>query len=192
MRKPAMLLGLVAKIYTFRYQITMKSSTTLSLATSNTTNNGTGAVFFQRTNTSQPNQRWQIWNAQNDSYVLRSGNSGPYGYMIAIASKSDTSTVAELNNGNTVPAARNYANITDDALFWTIGPWGDGSFHMTNAANGSAWHLQKNPNGQMAMSSNITGSQPGQRFVFNSLGKITNQAFETLKVRSTPWRVVKR
>lgn len=178
------------------YQITLKQygvdDPLLSLATQNRTNNGTGSVFFQLTNSTAQNQKWQIWSAVNDTYVLRSGNSGPHGYLVPTVSNADansngTSSVNELNNGNTVPFARNYANITDDGFYWTIGPWGDGSYHLTNAVNGSAWHLDKETgNGAMFMSSNITGNQPGQRFIFNSVGKISNKAFETLHVRSLP------
>ena len=140
---------------------------------------------MQLTNTSMPNQRWQIWRAANDSYILRSGNSGPWGYMVAIANASDTGSSGTLdaNRGNTVPAARNYANIIDNAYLWKINPWGDGSFHFSNAANGTDWHLQKEVgHGGMSLSSNITGNQPGQKFIFNSLEKITRDAFATLNV----------
>ena len=173
------------------YQITLKQfgleKPLLSLATANTTNNGTSPVFMQLTNTSMPNQRWQIWHAQNDSYVLRSGNSGPWGYMVSIANRSDTaggsSSVLDANSGNTVPTARNYAVITDNAYLWKISPWGDGSFMFTNVANGTDWHLQKEEgHGGMSLSSNVTGQQPGQRFIFNSLEKISKDAFATLQV----------
>jgi hypothetical protein len=33
----------------------------------------------------------------------------------------------------------------------------------------------------MTMSSNITGKQKGQQFVFKTMGKITNKAYETIK-----------
>lgn len=174
------------------YQITLQQfgleKPLLSLATANTTNNGSSPVFMQLTNTSMPNQRWQIWHAANDSYILRSGNSGPWGYMVAIANASDTGSSGALdaNRGNTVPAARNYANIVDNAYLWKINPWGDGSFHFSNAANGTDWHLQKEiGHGGMSLSSNITGNQPGQKFIFNSLEKITRDAFATLNVRAT-------
>jgi hypothetical protein len=167
------------------YSVTIKAngldSPVTSLATSDTTNNGTGSVFFQVTDTSKANQRWQLFNAKDDSYILRSGNSGPWGYMVAVASNAKSSNA---NSGNTVPAAWNYANITDDSMYWTIKPWGDGSFYMQNSANGSDWHLQLESNGLMTMSSNITGAQKGQQFVFKTLGKITNKEYGTVNVSS--------
>jgi len=81
----------------------------------------------------------------------------------------------------TVPLMTN-ASISDNSRFWQIEPWGDGSFFLSNAANGTEWHLEKKPNSLMAMSSNITAPQDGQRFSFKQLGQIQNGEFTTVAV----------
>jgi hypothetical protein len=66
-------------------------------------------------------------------------------------------------------------SFADNSMFWTISPWGDGTFFFANAANGTDWHLQVKSNSLLAMSSNITAPQNGQRFSFNQQGPIVNK-----------------
>jgi hypothetical protein len=169
------------------YQITMKAygkTNLLSLASN--ARNATGSAFFQKTNSSSPNQQWQLFPSANNTYVLRSGQSTSYGYLTTKRSSDDKSTV---NSGNTVPCVTNYYKIRDDSMYWTIQPWGDGSFWMENAQNGSSWHLEKLSNGLMQMSSNITKPQEGQSFIFKPLGKIAQKAYGTLTVWSHTYGV---
>jgi hypothetical protein len=83
-----------------------------------------------------------------------------------------------------VPWVTNSYKIPQDdaSLYWSILPWGDGSFWMENMQNGSAWHLEKETTGLMQMSSNITKPQVGQSFIFKPLGKISQKAYGTLTV----------
>jgi hypothetical protein len=60
-------------------------------------------------------------------------------------------------------------------MFWSISPWGDGTFYLTNAANGTGWHLQDNSNSLLEMSSDIAAPQSGQRFTFNVQGDIVKR-----------------
>jgi hypothetical protein len=171
------------------YQITMKAydkSNLLSLASDS--HNGTGSAYFQITNTSSPNQQWQLFASTNNTYVLRSGESTSFGYLTTKKSSDDKATV---NAGNTVPLVTNYYKLRDDSMYWSILPWGDGSFWMENAQNGSAWHLEKETNGRMQMSSNITKPQNGQSFIFKPLGKISQKAYGTLTV-CLFWREISR
>jgi hypothetical protein len=160
------------------YQMLLKSSNVLSFASSSLDKSGSGSAFFQVTNTSLPNQRWQIWSSQNNTYIFRSAEGGPTGYLTAHGNNVDKSKV---NSGNTVPTVSD-VNIADDSMYWSIQPWGDGSFWMENKANGSDWHLEKETNGLMTMSSNITKPQAGQSFIFKQLTKINNPKYSTLQV----------
>ena len=75
------------------------------------------------------------------------------------------------------------STLSDDSMFWNISPWGDGTFFFTNAANGTAWHLDVKPNSIMVMSSNITAPQDRQRFTFNQLRIIDDESFSSVVVR---------
>jgi hypothetical protein len=90
------------------------------------------------------------------------------------------SSEAELP-GNTVGVVRN-VTLSDASMFWQISPWQDGTFWLANAANGSAWHLTSKPNSLIAMSSNITAPQNGQRFAFKELGNIDDERFSSVLV----------
>jgi hypothetical protein len=75
------------------------------------------------------------------------------------------------------------ATLGDDSILWQISPWEDGTFYMTNAANGTDWHLMVKPGSLMAMSSNITELQKGQSFSFNATGTINDARFSGVNVR---------
>ena len=81
------------------YQVTLKEydkSNLLSLAT--TTHGVNGSAYFQISNNASANQQWQLFPSKDSTYVLRSGESGPYRYLVA-KSGNDGSSV---NTGNTV------------------------------------------------------------------------------------------
>jgi hypothetical protein len=61
---------------------------------------GKGAVFFENTNTTDPEQMWQLFPFNSTYYVLRTKASGQFGYMSASVG-TDESTP-----GNTVPTVR--------------------------------------------------------------------------------------
>ncbi|OCL13472.1 hypothetical protein AOQ84DRAFT_108680 [Glonium stellatum] len=156
------------------YQLTAVSeSTDLSMAGTILYDHGQGAVFFQVTNTTHPAQQWQIYPFNSSTYILRTKESGHDGYLCVAVYYNGTTP------GYTVPQVRNYT-LTDDSMFWQITPWGDGTFYFTNAANGTAWHLDVLSNTLMSMSSNITAPQDGQRYSFTQLGAINDKAFSTI------------
>ncbi|CZT03106.1 uncharacterized protein RAG0_09975 [Rhynchosporium agropyri] len=143
-------------------------------------NSVSGAVFFATTNTTgntpNPAQLWQIVPYNSTYYVLRTKHSEPLGYLSTIYAP------LEGTPGRTVPRMANASIVLDDSIFWQIEPWGDGTWYLQNAQNGSAWHLQQKPNSLMAMSSNITTTPPrnGQRFSFKQLQPIQNASFSTV------------
>lgn len=55
---------------------------------------------------------------------------------------------------------------------------------MENFQNGSKYHLEKQPDpgSLMRMSSNITGNQPGQNFIFKPIREIADAKFSSLSV----------
>ena len=94
------------------------------IGTSLYNNGSTGAVFFQKTNTTLPVQQWQIFPINSSYYVLRTKDSSAKGYMNTKAGGSDGTAL-----GNTVPFMARY-NISDDSMFWSIQPWGMGHFSL--------------------------------------------------------------
>lgn len=82
------------------YQLNVGGGTTQSMAGSPLFDHGKGSVFFTFTNTSDPQQRWQLYSYNTTYYVLRSQASGPFGYM-GVNVATDASTP-----GNTVPSVR--------------------------------------------------------------------------------------
>jgi hypothetical protein len=54
---------------------------------------------------------------------------------------------------------------------------------MTNAANGTDWHLMVKPGSLMAMRSNITELRDDQSFSFNATGTINDARFSGVNVR---------
>lgn len=118
-----------------------------------------GAVFMNATQTEKANNRWQLFSVNRTTYVLRSQVGGHNAFLAAgIWDEEETP-------GQTVPIMIN-GTIADDSIYWNISPWGDGTFFMTNGANGTAWHLKKKDNGLLCMDSNIIDPQPGQRWSF--------------------------
>ena len=60
-------------------------------------------------------------------------------------------------------------------MVWTIRPWQDGIFLLTNAANGTSWHMNLNANDLTSMDSNITAPQSDQSFAFNQLDAVNDK-----------------
>jgi LPXTG-motif cell wall-anchored protein len=73
-------------------------------------------------------------------------------------------------------------DIATNNVFWTFGAWGDGTYFLTNTANGTDWHMNKKDNGIMAMSPNITAPQNGQRYDFKAVGKIDDARYSSVDV----------
>ena len=164
------------------YQVNVTRFTGLSFLGTSLYNEGnTGAVFFQNTNTSSRGQSWQFYPYNSSVYLLRCKDGGPNAYL-AVAAAGKDSTDSSTVTGNTVPVMANY-NVTDDSMFWQVAPWGDGTYHFSNLANGSDWRLNVLGTGLMAMDSNITSAQSGEHFTFNSLSTIGDSRYSTVNVR---------
>ncbi|EPE36514.1 hypothetical protein GLAREA_08677 [Glarea lozoyensis ATCC 20868] len=156
------------------YQIYLLDNTVQSLAGTILYNQGrSGAVFIQDTNLTSGGQQWQIFPFNETYHVLRTKDSGPTGYLHASFSVDETTP------GLTVPDMRD-AEIQDDSMFWQIDPWGDGTFFMTNANNGSDWHLNVKDTGLMSLSSNVTQPQGGQQFNFGRLDAIDDVKYSSV------------
>lgn len=140
----------------------------------------TGAVFYQNTNTSAKGQSWQFYPYNSSVYLLRCKDGGPNGYLAAAAGKTNTDQSDV--TGNTVPILANY-NVTDDSMFWTVAPWGDGTYYFSNLANGSEWRLSVMDNKLMVMDSNTLPAQSGEHYTFTSLSTIGDSRYSTVNVR---------
>jgi hypothetical protein len=143
------------------------------------TNSGTiGAVFFNNTvDLSAPRQRWQIYPINSTTFVLRSGEGGANAFL-------GTHFVAnEETEGHTRPCMVR-GDVADDSVFWHFGSWGDGMFWLENAQNGSAYHVERKANGIMAMSPNVTAPQNLQRWGFEGIEKIDDEAWSSVNVSS--------
>ncbi|ORY11899.1 hypothetical protein BCR34DRAFT_601019 [Clohesyomyces aquaticus] len=134
----------------------------------------TGTVFFNSTHTDKPGYRWQIYSIDN-TYVLRNQDGGPQGFL---GTKYDAK---EPTPGQT-RGQMVRGNVSDASVYWTISPWGDGTFYLTNDQNGTEWHLLRKGNAGIAMSSNITEPQDGQRFSFKTITAINDQKMSTVNL----------
>ncbi|KAF2477542.1 uncharacterized protein BDR25DRAFT_274753 [Lindgomyces ingoldianus] len=163
------------------YQLYVNQNKDSSLLGTNLYKNGeSGAVFFNTTDTDLPGQRWQIYSV-NDTYVLRNKDGGTNAFLGTKYEPTETTP------GQT-QALMIKNTISDDAVYWTVTPWGDGTFYLTNGENGTSWHLKKKANGLLALDSNITAPQNGQRFSFKTIGAINDKKFSSVNVRhDTPF-----
>ena len=157
------------------YQVTVKSGTGVSMGGSSLFDHGLGTVYFIDTNTTLPTERWQFFPYNSTTYTIRCQDTGPDGYLGTAYSANETTP------GQTRPEMMNYT-LTDSSMYWQITPWGDGTFYLINLANGTAWHLEVNPDTLMAMNSNFTKPQDGGSFSFTKLAPINNSAYSTINV----------
>ncbi|KAK0103075.1 hypothetical protein ONS95_000747 [Cadophora gregata] len=97
-------------------------------------NETAGSVFSWNSVPLRDDQQWQIFPYNNTFYVLRTRGSTALGYLGVFFKDM------EQTPGKTAPRTRT-ASLSDDSMFWTIGPWGDGTFWLSNAANGSDWRM---------------------------------------------------
>ncbi|KAH5762913.1 hypothetical protein HBI16_174780 [Parastagonospora nodorum] len=149
------------------------------VGTSLYTGSGTkGAVFLSPSNTTAPVQNWQIFPViVNDTtaYTLRSKESGPNGFLGA------QYTPEEATEGKTRPAMFR-GDVANNNVYWSFGSWGDGTWFLTCAANGSDYRMNKKNNGIMAMSPNLTAPQNGQRYSFASITKIDDVKYSSVNL----------
>jgi hypothetical protein len=95
---------------------------------------GQSAIYAYYTDTASPSQQWQLFAFNSSYHVIRNRNTGPTGYLGTFAQSSQATI------GGSTPNMRNYT-LSDNSMFWQIQPWADGTSYLTNAANGTGWHL---------------------------------------------------
>jgi len=141
-----------------------------------------GAVFLSPFNQTSTNQQWQILHApgQSGPYLLRSSYLGP-NYFMGVTAQTGISCGA--NGCNTVPDMVP-TNLTDNSTQWTFGPWQDGSFYMWNAANGTSFLMNIQPDRiLLKMDSDINSNLSGEQWSFSSIAPINDTAFATVRAQ---------
>ncbi|KAL6707238.1 hypothetical protein ACN47E_004226 [Coniothyrium glycines] len=138
-------------------------------------NDATSGVWFNPTNITKPNFRWQVFQLNETTWTLRCNESGPNRYLAA------GYFAAEDTDGHTRPYLAR-GDIADASAYWTLSPWGDGTFYMWNAANTSDYRMMKKGSGTMAMSGNITAPQAGQRWQFDKIAEINDAQYSTVSL----------
>jgi hypothetical protein len=161
----------------FWYHLYVNTDKTRSLACSNLyANNGTtGAVLYNGVAKQNATQRWQWYGVNSTTYVLRCEEAGPDAFLGTKFGKHE-------NTPGQTQGLMVRNNISDDSAYWTVSPWGDGTFFLTNGANGTDWHLEKRGSGSIAMSSNITEPRNGQRWSFEAIEEIGDAKYSTIEV----------
>jgi len=129
--------------------------------------------------------KWQFYpvtSPANGTYVLRPHlHIGGFLRSVAVTGTStscmalgwDCSTSAGLAPTIDLNSAWTFTNPLD----------GTDSFYMSNAANGSTYHLDLWPNGSwLRLTNNITGSHPTQQFLVTPVGAIDDVAWQSVSV----------
>jgi hypothetical protein len=141
-------------------------------------NAGTGekaGIWFNPTNLTSPKFRWQIFPYNSSAVVLRCLDAGENMYLSTLYSADEE--VA----GKTRPYLAR-GDIVDKSAFWTIEPWGDGTWYMWNADNGTDYHLMKKGSGLLAMSGDTAPPQAGQRWTFAEIDEINDEKYSSVSV----------
>ena len=136
-------------------------------------NTTTGAVF-QSTNqldNDEVTQKWQIIAIDSDYHVLRTAAGGPNGYLATFFAEDRTN----LSSRSLARMVRD--NVSDASVYWNITSWRDGTFQLTNKANGTDLLLEiggehdEDDGTEAHMSSNFTKIDR-RRFSFEPIGDV--------------------
>lgn len=144
-------------------------------------NSTTGAVFLatNKIEDNEPAQKWQIVSFDSDYYVLKSAAAGSRGYLASFFAEDRTN----LSSRTLARMVRD--NVSDASVFWKISSWRDGTFQLTNKANGTDLLLEMggehdNDSGTEAhMSSNFTNI-PRRQFSFEVVGEVNGKDIGTI------------
>lgn len=134
-----------------------------------------GAIFLNTTQTSLDTMRWQIYPVNSTTYVLRCKEGGANAFV------GTHYVPAEESDGHTRPRMVR-GDVADDSVFWQFGAWGDDTFWLANARNGSVWHLNLKASGLLSMSDDIAAPQNGQRWRFGAIARIDDGAYSSVAV----------
>ncbi|KAH7374342.1 hypothetical protein BKA66DRAFT_572299 [Pyrenochaeta sp. MPI-SDFR-AT-0127] len=134
-----------------------------------------GAVIMGTAAASGFSQRWQIYQINSTYWSLRTQEAGPDSWLGAIYKSAETT------EGNTRPYMAR-GDIADTSAFWAINPWGDGTWYLSNAANGTNYRMNDKDGAVLAMSPNITAPQNGQRWHFKEITAINNEKYSSINL----------
>ena len=131
----------------------------------------TGATCFIKTNPNGAAQRWQIFPINSTTFVLRTQEGGANAFI---------GTRAADDNG-IISSLMLRGDVADESVYWGLGSWGDGTWFLWNGGNGTGYHLSRNGAGA-AMDNNITAPQNRQRWKFNGVARIDDEAYSSVNV----------
>lgn len=134
--------------------------------------NGTVGLAYE--DITNPSQTWQIIRFNSSCHMLRPNASDYQAWL-----RTGESMLPSMNPSsvNLYPFP-NGQNPVNDTIFWQIRAWGDGTYFLTNAANGRDWLLLADYDAaRVAMVQNTTMPPLAFRLTFNQLGPIDNQSW---------------
>ncbi|KAK1515105.1 transmembrane alpha-helix domain-containing protein [Colletotrichum costaricense] len=124
---------------------------------------------------------WQFQpaNSIKGRYLIRSNATGVGLQLSACWDPAETA------NGHTAVCMRRMTS--EDSQLWDILDWGDGTFDLFNAANGSSYIVDRHAGSGVFMSDQIAGSAssnsvdvPGQRWIIRGDRAVNDPAYSTV------------
>ncbi|KXH45105.1 transmembrane alpha-helix domain-containing protein [Colletotrichum simmondsii] len=124
---------------------------------------------------------WQFQpvNSTKDRYLIRSNATSVRLQLSACWDPAETA------NGHTAVCMRR--TTSDKSQMWDILDWGDGTFDLLNAANGSSYIVDRHAGSGVFMSDQIAGSAvsdsvdvPGQRWIIRGDRAVNDPAYSTV------------
>ncbi|UQC76591.1 transmembrane alpha-helix domain-containing protein [Colletotrichum lupini] len=124
---------------------------------------------------------WQFQpaNSTKGRYLIRSNATGVRLQLSACWDPAETA------NGHTAVCMRR--TTSEDSQMWDILDWGDGTFDLFNAANGSSYIVDRHAGSGVFMSDQIAGSTgsnsvdvPGQRWIIRGDRAVNDPAYSTV------------
>jgi len=130
-----------------------------------------GYVIYMGSTNPATNQFWQFFPSNNGSYQMRE--------MKTTQQLTACYSAVETAAGKTRPCMMPTTN--DATQEWELAQWADGTYKITNVANGTGYNMDCHPGNTLYMSPNVTEVQnePGQHWEIKSLGDINDGTFST-------------
>lgn len=157
------------------YSLQVNRNNNASLLSTNnfSRDHSAGASFFTKTNHSDPRQRWQIYGINSTTFVLRTQEGGATLFLGSQGADK---------NGIISPLMLR-GDVADASVFWQLGAWGDDTFYLWNGGNGTGYHLARTDTGiGICMNNSIAAPQNKQRWIFDGVAAIDDQAYSTVAV----------
>lgn len=117
------------------------------------------------------NPQWQFFPSNNGSYQIRN--------LATTQQLNGCHDDKEPTPGHTVPCMKDTTNDTTQE--WILSQWADGTYKITNVANGTEYNMDCHPGQNIFMSPAVaeTPNQPGQHWEIKSLSDINDGAYST-------------